>query len=202
MEKEGWNVTGLAKAIGHFVALVLVLPFWLTFRIASLFRTADESLIGHSQLLSLIPGKLGCYLRVAFFRLVLEACDRTACIEFGVLFTKTGARVGKHVYIGPYCQIGLATIEDDTLIGSSVQIPSGPRTHGIERLDCPIRMQPGQPQHVSIGRDCWIGAGSIILADVLPQSVVGAGSIVTKCHPSRSVIAGNPAILLRSRDQD
>jgi acetyltransferase-like isoleucine patch superfamily enzyme len=193
---------GIAKAIGQSIAFMLVLPLWLTFRLLSSIDSANHSLVGHSQLIALIPGRFGSYVRVAFYRLVLEYCDSTACIEFGTLFSQTGTRIGKHVYIGPCCQIGLASLEDDVLIGSSVQIPSGPRTHAFERLDLPIREQPGQPQRVTVGRDSWIGVGCIVLADVAPQSVVGAGSVVTKCYPPQSIIAGNPAKILRSRNSD
>lgn len=52
---------------------------------------------------------------------------------------------------------------------------------------------------ITIGNGVWIGASAIILPGVSigDNSVVGAGSVVTKSFPSRLVIAGNPAKILR-----
>ncbi len=54
--------------------------------------------------------------------------------------------------------------------------------------------------HTRIGRHCFIGARSIILPGVTigDESVVAAGSIVTKDVPPRSLVAGNPAKVIRS----
>jgi acetyltransferase-like isoleucine patch superfamily enzyme len=54
--------------------------------------------------------------------------------------------------------------------------------------------------HTRIGRHCFIGARSIILPGVIigDESVVAAGSIVTKDVPPRSLVAGNPAKVIRS----
>lgn len=55
---------------------------------------------------------------------------------------------------------------------------------------------------ISIGRGAWIGAGAIILPGVTigERSVVGAGSVVTHDVPALSVVAGNPARLIRKID--
>lgn len=52
---------------------------------------------------------------------------------------------------------------------------------------------------VKIGKDCWIGANSIILKDVHvgDRCIIGAGSIVTKDIPSNSVAVGNPAKIIK-----
>ena len=45
--------------------------------------------------------------------------------------------------------------------------------------------------HVTIGNNCWIGA----------NSVIGAGSVVTKDIPANCVAAGNPCKVLRQIDE-
>ena len=52
---------------------------------------------------------------------------------------------------------------------------------------------------VHIGKNCWIGAGAIILPGVTigDQVVVGAGSVVTKDLPSNVVAVGNPCRVVR-----
>lgn len=54
--------------------------------------------------------------------------------------------------------------------------------------------------HTRIGRNCFIGGRSLILpgVEVGDNCVVGAGSVVTKSVPPRSVVAGNPARILYS----
>lgn len=54
-------------------------------------------------------------------------------------------------------------------------------------------------KHVHFGKNCWIGAGAIILPGVTigDQVVVGAGSVVTKDLPSNVVAVGNPCRVVR-----
>lgn len=183
------------------LAILCVSPILLSHWLSSLVTNADSSLESHSQLLSLLPGRSGNYLRVAFYRFALDQCDPTATICFGTLFSKTGARIDKHVYIGPRCMLGLVTLEEDVLLGPAVQIPSGAMTHGIERLDTPIRLQPGKKQRITVGTDTWIGAQSIVLANIGSQTVIGAGSIVTRAIPTRVIAAGIPAKTIQQRCQ-
>ena len=52
---------------------------------------------------------------------------------------------------------------------------------------------------VHIGKNCWIGAGAIIMPGVTigDNVVIGAGSVVTKNVPDFTVVAGNPARIVR-----
>ena len=176
-----------------------MLPWWGSFPVRARLLGRDRALQSSSQTLSLLPGITGQYLRRAFYCRALSACHPTAVIEFGCLFSKAGARIGENVYVGPSSQLGLVDVEQDVLIASGVQIPSGPLTHGFEDIDRPIREQQGEVVRIRIGAGAWIGAGALVLADVGAGTVVAAGSVVTRPLPAGVIAAGAPARVLRLR---
>lgn len=192
----------LAKTSAEMLALLLVLPAvvccWLGMRLLG----PVAGFAGWSQSMSLLPGLPGVYLRRAFYRLILPRCDRDACISFGTLISHPTASIGRSVYVGPYCVLGDVTLEDDVLLGSHVSIVNGARQHGIDELDVPIREQPGQWPHVTIGRDSWIGDRAVIQADVGRHCVIGSGAVVTKPIPDYAIAFGVPAEVVRYRTAD
>jgi virginiamycin A acetyltransferase len=148
---------------------------------------------GWSQLFSLLPGQIGIYLRRAFYRRVLPECGRDVCICFGTVFSHPTAVLGERVYIGVGCMIGDVALDDDALVGSHVSIINGRRQHGTERLDIPVREQPGEYPRVTIGRDAWIGDRAVVTEDVGAHACVGAAAVVTKPVPNYAIVVGNPA---------
>jgi hypothetical protein len=77
---------------------------------------------------------------------------------------------------------------------------NGGSQHGIERLDLPVREQPGTWPRVTIGRDSWIGDRAVVLADVGRHCVIGAGSVVTRPLPDYAIAVGVPAKVVRFRN--
>ena len=192
----------LAKACARGAAIVAVAPLLASFHVKARVIGRDAALHGSTQTLALAPGLIGRYLRVAFLRCTLASCDASAAVEFGTLFSRADARIGRNVYIGPCCHIGFACIEENVLVASGVQIPSGAQTHGTARLDIPIREQAGEERMVRIGAGSWIGSASVVMADVGKESIVGAGAVVTRPIPQYSFAAGVPArVLYDRRDQ-
>jgi acetyltransferase-like isoleucine patch superfamily enzyme len=187
------------KAIARTVATLLVLPSLISFAIRRFVVGPDRALMGSTEVLALVPGILGQYVRAAFLRRVLAYCAPSAAISFGTIFSKVDARIDENVYIGPMCHIGLAHLEREVLLGSGVHVPSGSETHGIVDIGVPIREQPGRSQMITIGAYSWIGNGAIVMADVGPNSIVGAGSVVTRSLPGATIAAGTPAKVIRSR---
>jgi acetyltransferase-like isoleucine patch superfamily enzyme len=193
------TLRSLVKYFAYLLATVVVAPALFSYALRALILGKDRALEGSSQMIGLVPGLVGQYLRRAFYRQVLADCDIWATIEFGTLFSAAGAKVGKHSYIGPRCHIGLAHIGAEVLIGPAVHIPSGAMTHGTGDLDRPLREQEGSQHVVRIGDGCWIGSAAIVMADVGAQSIVGAGAVVTKPIPARVMAAGVPCRVIRER---
>ena len=111
-------------------------------------------------------------------------------------------RPGSFLFADPSSNGGGIIIEDKVLIGSGVHIYTN--NHSFADTCVPIFDQGYPPStendsvHLLIG--CWIGAGSIILPGVTVgrNSVIGAGSVVTKSIPDFVVAVGNPAKVTRS----
>lgn len=188
-----------AKAIAHGLATVAVLPLLVSFFIRRAFLGPNRALEGSTQMLSLVPGVLGDYLRRAFLAQTIAHCDRSATVQFGTIFSQAGARIEANVYVGPRCHLGLVHLERDVLLAAAVHVPSGGETHGIADLDRPIREQPGTRKIVRIGEGTWIGSAAVVLADVGRHCVIGAGAVVTTPLPDYVIAAGVPARVIRSR---
>ncbi len=191
----------LTKRLLNGLALAAVLPAALLCRLGMRLGGPARSFQGWSQAFSLVPGLTGVYLRRAFYKLVLPRCDADCCLSFGTIFSHPTARVGRNVYVGLYCCLGDVTLEDDVLLASQVSVANGGAQHGIDRLDVPIREQPGTFPHVTIGRDTWVGDRAVVLADVGNHCVIGAGSVVTKPVPDYAIAVGVPAKVVRYRNR-
>lgn len=106
-------------------------------------------------------------------------------------------KIGRGVVVMYNCLMmaaGGITIEDDVQVAANVQLISNNHDlHDRKILICkPVRLK----------RNCWIGAGASILPGVTvgENAVVGAGSIVTKDVAPNTVVAGNPAIVIKTID--
>lgn len=176
-----------------------MLPLTVSFFILSTLFNRDATLASFSQFLSILPGKSGCYLRTGFYTFTLTSCHQSAVISFLVLFSQKDTEIGKGVYIGPQCNIGKCHIAKNTLLGSGVHIMSGKFQHNFADLQTPIKDQGGKFEKILIGEDCWIGNGSLIMANIGKKCIIGAGSVVIKDIPDYSIVAGNPAKILKSR---
>jgi len=89
-------------------------------------------------------------------------------------------------------------IEDDVMMGAGVQIHVN--NHKFERTDISFIDQGYYPdKQVTVKKGSWLGANSILLPGVTigENSVIGAGSVVTKSIPGGVVAVGNPAKIIK-----
>jgi len=176
------------------VCIVITAPLFLLYKI-----TRSENLFcGQATLLALIPGKIGSYIRVAYYSMTLERCPRNVYIGFGTFFAHPEVELGAGCYIGAYNIIGMAKIGDHATIASHVSILSGKHQHGYKELGKPIQEQPGVYKKISIGENCWVGNGAVIMDDLGIQNIVAAGSVVTNKTNDYEVLAGNPAKVIKT----
>jgi acetyltransferase-like isoleucine patch superfamily enzyme len=107
-------------------------------------------------------------------------------------------RVGRNVFVNQNCtfyDLGGLDIADDVMIGPNVSIITAghPLEPSLRRA-----VTIGKP--IAIERNVWIAAGASIIGGVRvgENSVVAAGSVVTKDVPADSLVGGNPARVIRS----
>lgn len=111
---------------------------------------------------------------------------------------------GHHVHFGKgvYANFSLTLVDDThiyvgdyTMLGPNVTIATA--GHPILPELREQAYQYNMPVH--IGRNCWLGAGVIVLPGITigDNSVIGAGSVVTKDIPANVVAVGNPCKVLR-----
>jgi acetyltransferase-like isoleucine patch superfamily enzyme len=140
-------------------------------------------------------------VRAMFSELIGQPVDKSFML-IPPFYTTGGdeIRVGRNVFINQNCtfyDLGGLHIGDDVMIGPNVSIiTSG---HPLD---------PSQRRSITIGkrivieRNVWIAAGATIIGGVTvgENSVVAAGSVVTRDVPPNSLVGGNPARLIRSVD--
>jgi len=147
--------------------------------------------------------------------------NRTAMLRdqlghFGdsLLLSPVNWEYGRHIHIGDGVFINFecvfldgaeVRIGDGTAVAPRVQfLTAGHPVVASERISRdPAGRFAGAwciNKPISIGKDCWIGAGSIILGGVTigDGTTIGAGSVVTRDVPAGVVAAGNPCRVIRT----
>ncbi|WP_426699738.1 sugar O-acetyltransferase [Rhodanobacter sp. Col0626] len=138
-------------------------------------------------------------VRALFSELIGKKVDESFLL-IPPFFTAGGneIRVGRNVFVNQNCtfyDLGGLDIADDVMIGPNVSIiTTGHPVDPSQRRSTTI----GKP--IVIERNVWIAAGAIIVGGVTvgENSVVAAGSVVTRDVPANTLVGGNPARAIRS----
>lgn len=142
-------------------------------------------------------------IRALFSQLIGKPVDESFLL-LPPFYTAGGdeIRVGRNVFVNQNCtfyDLGGLEIEDDVMIGPNVSIIT--TSHPLE---------PSQRRAVTIGKpivikkNVWIAAGATIIGGVTigENSVVAAGSVVTRDVPPNTLVGGNPACFIRSIEDE
>ena len=111
---------------------------------------------------------------------------------------------GKHCHFGKnvYANFNLTLVDDGHIfVGDCTMFAPNVTVATAAHPILPELREAGMQYNVDvhIGKNCWIGAGAVILPGVTvgDNSVIGAGSVVTRDIPDNSVAVGNPRRVIR-----
>jgi acetyltransferase-like isoleucine patch superfamily enzyme len=137
-------------------------------------------------------------VRALFSELIGKKVDESFLL-IPPFYTAGGSeiRIGRNVFVNQNCtfyDLGGLDIADDVLIGPNVSLIT--TSHSLD----PARRRSvtiGKP--IKIERNVWIAAGATIIGGVTvgENSVVAAGSVVTRDVPPNTLAGGNPARVIR-----
>lgn len=199
---ESYSTFKASRALRDALTATMVAatsPLWLLVALEKRLTTSEEVFSTFSQALSLVPGKLGVFVRRGYYSMCLDAFAWDCNVGFLSAFGHRSVTIDRGVYIGSNCLLGSVRIAPDVTIGSNVDILSGRHQHGFTSLDEPIQSQVGTFVQLAIGRNSWIGNSSVLMADVGDNCVIGAGSVVVQPITPNSIAVGNPCAVKRQR---
>ncbi len=170
-------------------------------RIFSLFsRSARVKLLIHYRD---TKGVRGLAVRYALLRTLAKHVGDNVSVYPNVYLAKTyGLSIGDNVSIHPLCYLdadGGIEIGSDVSIARNVSIISF--NHRYDDLTVPIKEQAIERKKITIEDNVWIGANATLLAGVTVRSgsIIGAASVVTHDVEENSIVAGNPAKVIKYR---
>ena len=189
-----------AKRLVQGLFLLLATPRLLTYALARRVVGERRAFGAASESIARIPGIRGVYVRQAFYRRLLASCGQDCYFGWNSVFSMPEAQLGERVYIGRFCSIGYAVLEDEVLLADGVQILSGGQEHASHDGEHASAQSASQQyKQVRIGKAAWIGARAVVMADVGAGAVIGAGAVVNRPIPADSIAVGVPAKVIKQR---
>lgn len=154
-----------------------------------------------------VLGKISKNVRRVLCKIIFKKAGVSLNVEQGAYFGN-----GENISVGNNVGLGknfkslnrILAIDDYLMMGEDVLFLGG--GHAYDSLDVPMQKQ-GRPDKTPllIAGDVWIGARVIVLPGckrIGKGAIIGAGSVVTKDVPDYAIVGGNPACVIRYRNEN
>jgi acetyltransferase-like isoleucine patch superfamily enzyme len=196
--EPGRDLRSLLVSALNVCAVALTAPLgWLAMLEHTVSPHSEGFFMMWGQMLALVPGYPGMYLRRGYYWWTLERCSLRVFVGFGAYFSHRAVAAEDHVYLGSYAVCGSADLGRWALIGSRTSILSGGSLHSLDHEGRWLPSDRRRVVRVRIGAHAWIGEGAIIMANIGRGSMVAAGSVVSSDVRDRIMVGGNPARYVR-----
>jgi acetyltransferase-like isoleucine patch superfamily enzyme len=129
------------------------------------------------------------------FKIILGRAIRMLAVQW---YRFLGVHIGSNVFISHACKID-TTYPNSIIIQDNVYITYGAMISAHDHSVYRHTSQDDGKGKVVLEKNVFIGAGSIVLRNVTigENSIVAAGAVVTKDVPANTIVAGNPAKVIK-----
>ena len=136
-------------------------------------------------------------------KLIMKKCGHNINIEKNASFSRN-CILGNNSGIGCDCVLnGTVTIGNDVMMGPECMFFT--ENHAFGNINIPMNLQGNSVEKpIVVGNDVWIGARVLVMPGVKigDHSIIAAGAVVTKNVPEYAIVAGNPAKVVRYRNEN
>ena len=189
------------KKICRILGIVATAPLWGACLLHSALATGEGTFKACGEFLSLFPGRLGIILRCGFYRISIEAVSGDFSIGFGSYLSHRKVSLGRGVYIGNRCTGRECLDRRRRIDRKQCRHPERACGGSMPSMTLVARSDRKEVRSNRFGSAQTLGSETAQLSWTMSEkgSVIGAGSVVVRPIPPRSVAVGNPAKAIRER---
>ncbi|MCW2488877.1 acyltransferase, partial [Candidatus Symbiopectobacterium sp. NZEC127] len=130
-----------------------------------------------AQIISIVPGILGIFLRRIFYKITLKKCGENLNVFWGAVIVYSDVEIGNNCTIEEFCIISHCKIGNDVIFAANVSVMSGAKHHDVNDITTSFYNSKSECRKLSLGNNLWIGTHAVIMNDIGSNCAIGAGAV-------------------------